>query len=127
MRYALVVAAALAAAPASAERATYGDVYLNGLLRDQPTRQGRHAAMVCNVNGPDGYLSIRSGPGSDFKAVRKLKRLAVVAVDAGERRGRWIRVLGAHRDTTPEGRARNYRDLPVQGWAHDGYLCDFIH
>ena len=42
--------------------------------------------MVCNVNGPDGFLSIRSGPGSDFEAVRKLKRLAIVEVDDSERR-----------------------------------------
>ncbi len=124
---AVIVVLLLAAGSAAAEEATYGEVYLNGLLRDQDMQQGNENAMVCNVNGPEGYLSIRSGPGTEYEAVRKLKRLAVLALDTSQRRGNWIRVYGAHRNTTPEGRAQAYKGLPVQGWAHDGYLCDFLH
>ena len=126
MRYVLVMLALLVG-PVAAEQRTYGEVYLNGLLRDQNLRQGNENAMVCNVNGPDGFLTIRSGPGTEYASVRKLKRLAVLALDTSQRRGNWIRVYGAHRNTTPEGRAQSYKGLPVQGWAHDGYLCDFIH
>lgn len=130
MKYVLAVAASLLAAPAVSEMAVYGEVDLTGLGRDDwPLNPGfaSHNAMVCNVNGPDGFLSIRSGPGSDFKAVRKLNRLAIVEVDDAERRGRWVRVLNAYRTVSPEGNAVPYKPLPVQGWAHDGYLCSFIH
>jgi hypothetical protein len=76
------------------------------------------------VNGPDGFLSIRSGPGSDFKTVLKLNRLAIVEVDDSERRGR---VINAYRTVSPQGHSVPLKQLPVQGWAHDGYLCSFIH
>ncbi|QUJ75202.1 hypothetical protein KDD17_09205 [Sulfitobacter albidus] len=128
---ALFLAGALAlATPATAEVAVYGEVDLTGLARDSWALNpgfDSHNTMVCNVNGPDGYLSIRSGPGSDFEAVRRLNRLAIVVVDADERRGRWVRVLRAYREVTKDGTGQPFRDLPVQGWAHDGYLCDFIH
>ncbi|KEJ89637.1 hypothetical protein [Sulfitobacter donghicola] len=118
------------AATGAAENKTYGEVYLSGLAKQDwplnPTFE-THNTMVCNVNGPDGFLSIRSGPGSDFKAVRKLKRLAIVVVDATERRGRWVRVVDAYREVTPEGQGIPFKTLSVQGWAHDGYLCGFIH
>jgi len=130
MRFVIGVVAALCAAPVMAEEAVYGAVDLTGLGRDSwplnPSFQ-THNAMVCNVNGPEGFLSIRSGPGTDFKAVRKLNRLAIVEVDDSERRGRWVRVVNAYRTVTPQGRDTAYKPLPVQGWAHDGYLCDFIH
>lgn len=130
LRYALVAVAALFAAPAMAETKTYGEVYLSGLGRESwplnPTF-ATHNAMVCNVNGPDGFLSIRSGPGSDFKAVRKLKRLAIIEVDNRERRGHWVRAVNAYRTVSPEGRSVTHKPLTVQGWVHDGYLCDFIH
>lgn len=119
-----------AAMPVTAERAQYGEVTLEGLdHQNWPLNPNfpTHNSMVCNVNGPDGYLSIRSGPGSDFKAVRKLKRLAIVEVDDSERRGRWVRVVNAYRTVSPEGHDVALRQLPVQGWAHDGYLCGFIH
>ncbi len=130
LRFAIAVGAAFLAAPACAETAVYGEVDLTGLGRNSwPLNPSfaSHNAMVCNVNGPDGFLSIRSGPGSDFKAVRKLKRLAIVEVDDSERRGRWVRVVNAYRTVSPEGRSVAQRPLTVQGWAHDGYLCDFIH
>jgi hypothetical protein len=123
------VFAALLALPAAAEEAVYGDVDLTGLGRkDWPLNPSfaTHNAMVCNVNGPDGFLSIRGGPGSDFKAVRKLNRLAIVEVDDGERRGRWVRVLNAYRTVSPQGYDVPLKELPVQGWAHDGYLCSFL-
>jgi hypothetical protein len=131
MKYAFVVVAALMAAPAVvAETAVYGEVDLTGLgNKDWPLNPSfdTHNAMVCNVNGPDGFLSIRSGPGSDFKAVRKLNRLAIVEVDDSERRGRWVRVVNAYRTVSPQGLSVPHKPLPVQGWAHDGYLCSFIH
>ncbi|MEQ6204098.1 hypothetical protein ABMC88_13695 [Sulfitobacter sp. HNIBRBA2951] len=130
MKYGLALACALLGAPLAAETAVYGAVDLTGLAKGNwPLNPGfeSHNTMVCNVNGPDGFLSIRSGPGSDFKAVRKLYRLAIVEVDARERRGPWVRVVTAYRTVSPEGRDVPYKPLPVQGWAHDGYLCSFIH
>ncbi|MDG1352919.1 MAG: hypothetical protein P8P70_07095 [Sulfitobacter sp.] len=118
------------AAHAVAETAVYGEVELMGLDRGNWPLNPSFAtqlSMVCNVNGPDGFLSIRSGPGSEFKAVRKLKRLAIVEVNAKERRGRWLRVLHAYRQVSAGGRGIPLRELPVQGWAHDGYLCAFLH
>lgn len=126
MRYVAVVVAVLLALPAAAERGQFGEVFLNGLARDQPLI-GREAVMVCNVSAVDGFLSIRAGPGTQHGIVRKLKRLAVVEINASERRGRWVRVLSADRNVTPDGRGQAFKSLPVQGWAHDGYLCDFIH
>ena len=130
LKFAFAVGAAIMAAPAVAEIAVYGEVELTGLGRDSwPLNPSfaSHNAMVCNVNGPDGFLSIRSGPGSDFEAVRKLKRLAIVEVDDSERRGHWVRAVNAYRTVSSEGRGVYPKELPVQGWVHDGYLCDFIH
>ncbi|WP_298857688.1 SH3 domain-containing protein [uncultured Sulfitobacter sp.] len=129
MRIALLVVAALCAAPVAAERRSYGDVLLRGLARDfwvqQPAAKAWRA-MVCNVNGPDGFLSVRSGPGTGFKVARSFERLAVIDLDLTERRGRWVRVTGAHRQMSPEGIRVQRRNLPVQGWVHDGYLCAFV-
>lgn len=120
---------ALCAAPAFAEQRSYNNVLLRGLARDfwvqQPDAKAWRA-MVCNVNGPDGFLSVRSGPGTDFKVVRSFKRLAVIDLDLTEWRGRWMRVTGAHRHMSPEGNPVARRNLPVQGWVHDGYLCAFV-
>ncbi len=131
-RYTLAAVAVFLIAPAMtlAESAVYGEVDLTGLgRRDWPLNPtfATHNSMVCNVNGPDGFLSIRSGPGSDFKAVRKLKRLAIVEVDDSERRGNWVRVVDAYRTVSPEGHSVTPKPLSVTGWAHDGYLCSFIH
>ncbi|MEP1766237.1 MAG: SH3 domain-containing protein [Sulfitobacter sp.] len=130
MKIAVGVVAVLLALPAGAEQAVYGHVDLTGLGRnDWPLNPSfaSHNTMVCNVNGPDGFLSIRSGPGSDFKAVRKLNRLAIIEVDDDERRGHWVRVVNAYRTVSPQGYDVPFKALPVQGWAHDGYLCSFIH
>ena len=117
-----------AATTAVAEDRTYGRISLTGLARNSwhLNAPGPQAAMVCNVNGPDGWLAIRSGPGNGFKANRKLKRLAVVEIDTSQRQGRWVRVLTAFRDHTTSGRPQAFRKLNVVGWAHDGYLCDFL-
>lgn len=112
-----------------AERADYNQIELTGLARDVSwsfNRPGETRAMVCNVNGPDGYLSIRSGPGADHAEARRLKRLATVKVDTRERRGLWVRILGAYRSFSEQGKRQEYQPLPVSGWAHDGYLCSFI-
>lgn len=131
----LVAAVALTAvtisapmAPASAEERTYGAVELTGLARNSwhLNPAGESNAMVCNVNGPDGWVAIRSGPGTGYAARRKLKRLAVLVVDTSQRQGRWVRVTTAYRTFTPDGDRQRRKTLHVSGWAHDGYLCDFL-
>ncbi|MGL5011679.1 MAG: hypothetical protein ACRC6I_17520 [Paracoccaceae bacterium] len=128
MRKVAAFLALMVPAIAGAETASYGDVELTGLARESwPLNPpGPSFAMVCNVNGPDGFLTIRAAPDSAAASQRMLKRLAIVEVDTGDRRGHWVRVLGAHRVTDENGREAPYRDLPVRGWAHDDYLCDFI-
>ena len=124
----MLAAFSLAAEPARAEYANYGAIELNGLARDNAwplNAPGESYAMVCNVNGPDGFLSIRSGPGTNHGVNRALKRLATVTVDTSQRRGRWVRVLDANREFSTTGQRVGYRSLAVQGWAHDGYLCGF--
>ncbi len=130
-RLTLGLAAVLVASlPASAEFRVYGEVDLTGLSRESwPLNPGIPVqnAMVCNVNGPDGFLSIRSGPGTQYSVNRKLNRLAIIEVVPADRQGRWVRVINAYRTVTKDGFSQPVKDLPVQGWAHDGYLCDFIH
>ncbi|MFV0408257.1 MAG: hypothetical protein ACK5LJ_00715 [Paracoccus sp. (in: a-proteobacteria)] len=115
---------------AVAEQAEYGHIELTGLARlSWPLNPpGLSYAMVCNVNGPDGFLSIRQGPGTQYGINRNLKRLAIVTVDTAQRQGHWIRVTDAYRNHTVDGRdlPGGYRLLPVQGWAHDGYLSDYL-
>ena len=129
VRTAVAAAAILMSGSAIAEYADYGRIELNGLARENAwplNAPGESYAMVCNVNGPDGFLSIRSGPGSNHGINRNLKRLARVTVDTSQRRGNWVRVLDAGRSFSTTGQPVNYKALTVQGWAHDGYLCDFI-
>ena len=118
------------ATPILAEQADYGEVALTGLARESwPYNQSyfiQHA-MVCNVNGPDGFLTIRTGPDASFPKARALNRLATVTIDISQRSGRWVRVVDAHRNVTKDGYSQTPKQLPVQGWAHDSYLCDFIH
>ncbi len=114
---------------ALAEFATYGSVDLTGLVRntDWPNNPpGVENTMVCNVNGPDGFVSIRSGPGTNHRVNRSLKRLAIIEVDSGQRRGNWVRVLTAYRTHTTNGRRQNYKSLHVSGWVHDGFLCSYL-
>lgn len=127
MKY-LALTLALLGGTAAAETATYGRVNLTGLARESwpYNPEGVYLAMVCNVNGPDGFLSIRSGPGTEFEAERKLNRLAVLEVDTAQRHGHWIRVHTAYRTHTKDGWPRDYKSLHVTGWAHDAYLCDFL-
>ena len=126
----LLLTLSLLALPAFAENARYGNVQLTGLSRDNSwnyNEPGVYSSMVCNVNGPDGFLSVRAGAGSNYPIRRNLKRLAIVNVDTRYRQGHWIYVHTAYRvhdewgNPIPDG-----RDLHVEGWAHDGYLCDFI-
>lgn len=131
MRLAIGIAAVFlltAGSPTGAENRSYGQVEFIGLARENwPVNPpGESNAMVCNVNGPDGYLTIRTSPTSNSNSARKLKRLAILVVDTANRRGHWIRVLSAHRNHTINGKPRTFRKLPVTGWAHDDYLCDFL-
>ena len=114
--------------PTSAETRTYGLVDLTGLARGSWDLNplGESNAMVCNVNGPDGFLTIRARPTSSSKANRRLKRLAIVVVNTRERVGKWVRVVTAHRTHTPNGRPQQFKSLHVSGWAHSNYLCDFL-
>ena len=114
--------------PALAENRDYGEIYLSGLARDSwhLNPRGEDNTMVCNVNGPDGFLTIRARPTSSSKANRRLKRLAIVVVDTRQVKGNWVRVLTAHRSHTPAGRSQRHKDLHVTGWAHTGFLCDFL-
>ena len=114
---------------ANAEYNSYGHVDLNGLARETwPLNPpGIEYAMVCNVNGPDGFLSIRLGPGTQHKIARKLNRLATIEIDTRQRKGRWVRVNTAHRDVSKTGKSVAFKSLHVSGWAHDAYLCDFMY
>jgi hypothetical protein len=125
----LILAACLVAGSAAAETADYGRISLGGLARDTSwpyNAAGVSFAMVCNVNGPDGFLTIRTGPGSDYASARKFNRLVVVEVDTRQRQGNWVRVLGGYRNHDKNGKPQEYKNLPVTGWAHDGYLCSFL-
>ncbi|MBT0956571.1 SH3 domain-containing protein [Alphaproteobacteria bacterium KMM 3653] len=124
----LAAALCTLALPTAAEERTYGNITLTGLARESwgYNAPGYALTMVCNVNGPDGFLSIRSGPGTDHSVIRMFNRLATVEVDTRERRGNWVKVTSAYRNHTEDGEAHPLTSLKVEGWAHDGYLCDFI-
>ena len=113
---------------AAAETRTYGSVDLTGLARASWNLNplGESNAMVCNVNGPDGFLTIRARPTSSSKANRRLKRLAIVVVDTRNQVGKWVKVVTANRTHTPNGRLQQFKNLHVTGWAHSNHLCDFI-
>ena len=117
----------LLATSALGYEATYGNVWLTGMARvDWPlNKPGLDSVMVCKVKGPDGFIAIRSGPGTSYKVKRKLKRLAIVRIDTRHRVGHWIKVVTALRSHTPDGRPQRDKRLHVTGWAHDGYLCSF--
>jgi hypothetical protein len=125
---ALLMGAFFAPVASLAENRTYGSVDLTGLARQSwpYNPAGEMNAMVCNVNGPDGWLAIRSGPGTRFEAKRKLKRLAIVVVDTRKIRGNWVRVVDAYRTHSIKGRRIKTKSLHVKGWTHTKYLCDFL-
>lgn len=123
---ALACVLALIAPPAMAERGHSGNVYLKGLARDVWPDSGLWRAMVCNVNGPDGFLSVCAGAGTNFEVVRSFNRLAVLNLDLSQRRGRWVRVTGGYRNVSQQSNPVARRDLPVRGWVHDGYLCAYV-
>ena len=125
----LIFAACILASPVAAETANYGRISLEGLARDTAwpfNPAGQSYAMVCNVNGPDGFLTIRKEPNSNSASMRKFNRLVVVEVDTRQRVGNWVRVIGGYRNHDKNGNAQDFKNLPVTGWAHDGYLCSFI-
>ena len=127
---AAAVVCLVTALPVQAEYAFYGAESLEGLARNSwplNTHSYTQVGMVCNVNGPDGFLTIRTGPGSGYASARKLNRLAIVEVVPTQRQGRWVPVVHAYRTVTKDGYSQNVKQLPVQGWAHDGYLCGFVH
>lgn len=124
-----ILAACMMASPLAAETADYGSISLGGLARDTSwpyNAAGLSFAMVCNVNGPDGFLTIRANPTPDSPSMRKFNRLVVVEVDTRQRQGNWVRVLGGYRYHDKNGKPQEYKNLPVTGWAHDGFLCSFL-
>ena len=124
-----VIALLISTVAIHAEHRVYGEVDLTGLARESwPLNPpGLQNAMVCNVNGPDGFLTVRSGPDTSFDKVRAFGRLVILEVDTSQRRGNWIYVQNAYRTVTKDGISQPYKPLPVKGWAHDSYMCDFIH
>jgi len=118
----------LSGLPALAETKTYGSIDLTGLARDNWSLNppGESNAMVCNVKGSDGLLTVHKKPSAASEPARKLKRLAILVVDTGQRRGNWVKVLSAHRTHSVKGSPQPLKDLPVKGWANDRYLCDFL-
>ena len=132
MRLRLIAGAMLVAlgmaAPAQAEEIELGEIVLTGLARDSwPLNPpGEQFAMVCNVSVPDGFLAIRSGPGTQHKIKRRLKLLAILTVDTSHIEGKWVRVLDAHHTHSLDGFRIKPKPLAVQGWAHSDYLCDFL-
>ncbi len=125
----VILAACLMASPVVAEEADYGQISLGGLARETSwpyNPAGVSYAMVCNVNGPEGFLTIRAEPNANSASNRKFNRLVVVEVDTRQRHGNWVRVLGGSRNHDKNGQPQEYKNLPVTGWAHDGYLCSFL-
>ena len=133
MKSLLLALAVFVSVPAMAEYATYENVELYGLSRENSWlapdfEHGYTTSMVCDVNGPDGYLAIRSGPSTNRSIKRKLKRLAIVVVDTNRISGdgRWIKVVDAYRTHDTNGFQYDETiELPVNGWASTRYLCDY--
>ncbi len=122
----LIAGGLLGASGAIAEERVYNDIRLVGLAAPKWGPGDPLATpMVCNVNGPDGWLAVRAGPGTEYEARRKLKRLVVFEVNTDERVGPWVRVWTAYRLTDQDGRRIAKKSLHVEGWAHTGYLCDW--
>lgn len=130
MRF-FLLALSFLSVPAFAEYGRYGEVTLHGLSRTGSWQQyepGVYSSMVCDVNGVDGFLAVRSGPSTHYPILRKLERLAIVNVDTRYRQGNWIYVRTAYRVHNINGyRRRNVRNLHVEGWSHSRYLCDFSY
>lgn len=129
MKSVLFLFTLLLSLPAAAEYRNYGEVSLNGLSRNhswQLQTPGVTYSMVCNVNGPDGFLSVRRCTGTNCQIERNLKRLAILEVDTNNRYGNWVYVRTAFRTHSEDGyELARTQDLHVSGWAHDGYLCDY--
>jgi hypothetical protein len=125
---AVILFSAALVGPTLSEERAYGEVELTGLARNdwELNRPGPWNAMVCDVNGSDGFLTVREKPSSSSGSVRKLERLAVIEVDTRQRQGHWIKVTGAYRNHSKSGQRQAYKALPLRGWAHDDYLCSFL-
>lgn len=109
-----------------AENRSYGNVTLQGLTIQGANRNSATTGMVCNVNGPDGYLSIRSGPGTNHAIKRKLNRLAILSISPSGKSGKWVPVTTAFRTHSKEGYSiGGKKSLHVSGWAHGNYICDY--
>lgn len=130
MKMIVLAIAMMASIAASAEYNSYGSVSLNGLARanDWPLNPpGYSNVMVCNVNGPDGFLTVRSCPSTSCSKVRAFNRLAVLVVDTRYRNGNWVWVTEAYRNHDKNGnRYVETQHFAVEGWAHDGYMCSFL-
>lgn len=129
MKKMLLIGLALLSTTAWAEYGRYGNVTLQGLSRNawEYRDLGLQYTMVCNVNGRDGFLSVRSGPGTQYGIRRQLNRLAILTVDTRYRHGNWIYVRTAIRAHDPWGYRLDFtQNLHVEGWAHTGYMCEFL-
>lgn len=68
---------------------------------------GAALAELRMVNSPgDGYLNLRTGPGSDFRILRRMYHGE--RVDILERKGNWVRVY--------------HHPTGARGWAYAKYL-----
>lgn len=104
-----------------------GDVTLLGLARDVAWprgAQGYDYVLACGFEA-GGTLSVHAAPDAASAVLARLDRLTTVEVDTGERRGAWIRVVGADLSFTADGKRRAYTSLLVEGWAEDAYLCAY--
>ena len=91
------------------------------------TSRGQSTATYCAVVKPttDGFVALRTGPGTTFSIRQRLRPFDVVWVDTGSCRGRicdesgkWRFIEGVPRLDGPFNEARRF----TQGWA----LASFI-
>ena len=133
-RLAFGIVSALAFFPlaSSADTGCYGDYCMNDTINNYYDFYTHFPGSVvyvwvCNVNGPDDFMSVRSGPGTQYPTSGELERFANVTINSDERVGRWVRVLSADRNISKDGYDQKHVDLRVAGWAHQNFLCDQRH
>jgi hypothetical protein len=113
---------------AHAEYGRYGFVSLDGNSRDNGALKppGFADVMVCDVNGPDGFLAVRTAPWIADNILRKIERLAIMRVDSQQRSGKWIYAREVFRTVDKFGfGVGGTKDLGASGWVHTDHLCDF--
>jgi len=79
------------------------------------------ASMVSGLKpGPDGFLAVRSGPGSQYRKLAELRNGEIVNVFAAQ--GHWVGVV--YRTANIRCDARRDRPVthPNKGWVHEKWL-----